>query len=629
MSPRAYLAAATALIAVIFVAATLIVQPLLREARLDFTENNLYTLSEGTRSVLSNLDEPVELTFVYTRRIGQEFPAVRAYATRVRELLDGYKAVAGVDLRIREIDPEPFSEAEDEALAAGLSAVDSNGGDPLYFGLIGQNTVDDQRVIPFLAPEQEETLEYDLTRMIARLNRPEAPVIGVLSTLEGMSGDGNESGYTFLQELAKSYQLEPIDEAFVSLPDEMDVLVMVHPPELNDWQAWLVDQFILREGRAIILADAAAKTSRGSGLSGMQDRRIRSDLGRFADVWGLDISERALADTESALPIQAQAGEGRTNVIRHPLYLAASPGLMAATNPITADLSRTVNFGAPGALLLDEDSPIDKEILVTTGPAPSWIEADEAVTDLSAQETLELYEAMDAARPLAVRVHGALVSAFPDGRPDPDIPDDPVLAELARAAAEEAAPHITTSERDAELLIVSDADMVDDGLYVNLESATAFADNGAFLMNALDVLSGDANLLSLRARASSRRPMTRVETMRDEAQARFFDEQARLEEALVQSQTRLEELQEQGASDGFFQGDIEATLTQDERLELARLREEIVDIRSRLRAIERDFRREIDGLEAWLKFINIFGGPILVGLLGGLVWWLRRRGGAV
>ena len=627
MSSRTYLAAATALIAVIFVAATLIVQPLLRTARIDFTENSLFTLSKGTKSVLTELEEPVDLTFVYTRRVGQEFPAVRAYATRVRELLDAYKAVAGPDLRIREIDPEPFSEAEDEALAAGITAVNSDSGDPLYFGLIGQNTVDDQRVIPFLAPEQEETLEYDLTRMIARLNRPEPPKVGVLSTLQGMSGTGDTGGYTFLQELAKGYELEPIDEDFFSLPEDMDVLMMVHPPEMNDWQLWLVDQFILREGRAIILVDAAAKTSRGSDLASMAGRQVRSDLGPFGDVWGLHLSEEALADTESALPIQAPAGEGRTNVIRHPLYLSATPSLMPTRSLITADLSRSVNFGAPGGLLLDAESPIDKEVLIQTGPAPSWIPADEAVTDLSAQETLQLYSPLDEAVPLAVRVHGALVSAFSDGRPEPDMPDDPVLAELARAAAEEALPHVSSSERDAEILVVSDADMVDDGLYVDLSSATAFADNGAFLMNALDVLSGDAGLLSLRARASSRRPMTRVEAMRDDAQERFFDEQARLEGKLVESQSRLEQLQQRGTSDGFFSGDIEATLTEDERLELARLRQDIIDTRSRLRAIERDFRREIDGLEGWLKFINIFGGPILVALLAGLVWWRRRQRG--
>ena len=627
MSHRTYLAAATALVAVIFAAATLIVQPLLRTARLDFTENNLFTLSTGTTGVLTDLEEPVDLTFVYTRRVGQEFPAVRAYATRVRELLDAYKAVAGADLRIREIDPEPFSEAEDEALAAGITAVNSDGGDPLYFGLIGRNTVDDQRVIPFLAPEQEDTLEYDLTRMISRLNRPELARVGVLSTLQGMTGTGENGGYTFLLELSRSYQVEPIDEDFFSLPDGMDVLLMVHPPELNDWQAWLVDQFILRTGRAIILVDPAAKTSRGSEASSAAGRQIRSDLGRFAGIWGVRLTDQALADTESALPIQASAGEGRTNVIRHPLYLAATPSLMPTRSLITADLSRTVNFGAPGGLLLDDASPIDREVLIQTGPAPSWIEADKAVTELSAQETLQLYEPLAAPVPLAVRIHGALVSAFSDGRPEPDMPDDPVLAELARAAAETSMPHIMTSEADAEILVVADADMVDDGLYVDMNSATAFADNGAFLMNALDVLSGDANLLSLRARASSRRPMTRVEDMRDAAQARFFDEQARLEDKLIQSQSRLEQLQQQGTSDGFFRGDIEAALTQDERLELSQLRQEIIDTRSRLRAIERDFRREIDGLEGWLKFINIFGGPILVALLGLLVWWLRKGRG--
>ncbi|WP_300377898.1 GldG family protein [Henriciella sp.] len=627
MSLRVFTLTASVLVAAIFVAASLIAQPLLRTVRFDFTENSLFTLSEGTRTVLEDLDEPVELTFVYTRRIGQEFPAIRAYATRVRELLDGYKAVAGANLRIREIDPEPFSEAEDEALAAGVTAVNSDGDDPLYFGLIGTNTVDDQRVIPFLAPEQEETLEYDLTRMIARLDRLEPPTVGVLSTLEGMKGDGTEGGYTFLQEMARNFDLAQIEEDFFSLPADMDVLLMVHPPELSDWQAWLVDQFILRNGRAVILVDPAAKTSRRD-ASGLAERRIRSDLGRFSDIWGISLSEEALADTESALPIQSSMTGGRSSVIRHPLYLSATPALMPGNSMITADLSRSVNFGAPGALILEEGSPIDKRVLIETGPAPSWIPSDRAVTDLTAQDTLELYEPLEGARPLAARVHGALVTAFPNGAPAPEMPEDPVMAELARAAVNEAAPHITTSERDAEILVVSDADMVDDGLYVNLESATAFADNGAFLMNALDVLSGDANLLSLRARASSRRPMSRVEDMRDEAQARYFDEQARLEDRLVESESRLKELQQAGASDSFFQGDVEADLSEEERAELARLRTEIVETRTRLRTIERDFRHEIDSLEAWLKFINIFGGAIVIGLIGCLVWWRRRRKGA-
>ncbi|MEL6415062.1 MAG: GldG family protein, partial [Pseudomonadota bacterium] len=182
MSPRHFLISATVLLIAIFAAANLLAQSLFAGARADFTENNLYTLSDGTKSTLTNLSEPIDLTFVYTRSVGQEFPAVRAYAVRVRELLEAYQTLGGANIRLREIDPAPFSEAEDEALAAGLVAVDTNGGDPLYFGLIGRNAVDDERVIPFLAPEQETSLEYDITRMIARLDRPEPARIGLLST---------------------------------------------------------------------------------------------------------------------------------------------------------------------------------------------------------------------------------------------------------------------------------------------------------------------------------------------------------------------------------------------------------------------------------------------------------------
>jgi ABC-type uncharacterized transport system involved in gliding motility auxiliary subunit len=623
MTPRHFLLASSTLIAALFVAATLLLYPLLAPARMDFTENALFKLSEETRSIVRNLDEPVELTFVYTRRVGQDYPAIRAYATRVRELLHAYEAGAGSNLRINEIDPQPFSAAEDEAVAAGIRTVDTEGNDPLYFGIIGRNSIDEQRVLSFLAPEQEETLEYDLTRLIARLDQPDAAIVGVLSSLPGMQGDGESEGYTLLREIAKTFTLDQIDSDFLTLPEEMDVLLLAHPPELSDWQTWLIDQFLMRRGRAVILIDAAAKTSEIPDRR--SQRRIRSDLGRFAAVWGVRLSDAAVADTETALAVQAASSDGRSSVVRHPLYVSIPPAMMSADSILTAPLSRSVNFGAPGGLILDDASPIAREILIKTGPAPSWIEPGEAVKDLDVEQALALYEPVDGPQALAVRVHGTLVSAFPDGAPDPVIPEDPVLSELARKAVSQAGDHISSSEASAEILILSDADMVDDGLYVDLQNSTAFADNGALIMNALDMMAGDANLLGLRARASSRRTMTRVEAMRDEAQTRFFDEQSQLESRLSSAQARLEELQQIGTADRMFDDHVEAGLNAEERHELIHLKADVVDTRERLRGIERDFRREIDTLEAWLKFLNIFGGAILVGAIGFLVGWRRRR----
>ncbi|MEO1659913.1 MAG: GldG family protein [Pseudomonadota bacterium] len=626
MSPRRYLLLASLLAAAIFAAANLLAQSWLSGARADFTESQLYTLSEGTRATLKDLAEPVDLTFVYTRSVGQEFPAVRAYAVRVRELLDAYSALGGANIRYREIDPAPFSEAEDEALAAGLVAVDTNGGDPLYFGLIGRNAVDDERVIPFLAPEQETRLEYDITRMLARLDRPEPARIGLLSTLPGMDALTDEAGYTIRREMGKSFDLASIDQEFVTLPDDIDVLMLAHPPVMNEWQLWQIDQFILRTGRALILVDPAAKTAQGSGPFGMTNRQIRSDLDHFAPVWGVRLDTPAIADTETALSIEADAGEGRTTVLQHPLFLAIPPALMSRVSIVTTDISRTINLSAPGRFILNDGAPGSREILMRTGPAPSDIPADRAAIELSAGDTIALYEARDTgAAPVAVRVSGALISAFPEGRPDLQIPEDPIYAELARAAAEELPQHLTTSEVDADIILVSDADMLDDGLHLDLQSGIAFADNAAFILNALDSLSGGSDLMSLRARAPGRRPMSTVDEMREAAQTRFFNEQARLESRLATSQQRLEELQSVGATGGFFDGDVSAELNDAERTELARLREDIVSTRGRLRQIERDFRSDIDQLELRLRLFTILGGPLLIGLLGVALFLRNRR----
>ena len=628
MSPRRYILAISVLLVAIFAAANLLAQSWLSGVRADFTENKLYTLSDGTRATVSELAEPIDLTFVYTRDVGQEFPAVRAYAVRVRELLDAYRTMGGANVRVREIDPAPFSEAEDEALAAGLVAVDTNGGDPLYFGLIGRNAVDDERVIPFLAPEQETSLEYDITRMLARLDRPEPARIGLLSTLPGMNALTDEAGYAIRREMGKTFLIEPIEENFVELPGEIDILMLVHPPELTQWQLWQIDQFVLRTGRALILLDPAAKTAQGTGPFNMSNRQVRSDLDHFTAAWGVRLSEAAIADTETALSIEADTGDGRTTILQHPLFLAVPPGLMSPSNIVTADIGRTVNLGAPGRLILSDNAPGTREILMRTGPAPSDIPADRAALDLSAGDAISLYQASDTgAAPLAVRLTGPLISAFPDGAPSPDLPDDPIYAELARAAAEEAPPHMSTSAVDADIIILSDADMLDDGLHLDLQTGVPFADNAALILNALDSLSGGSELMSLRARAPGRRPMETVDRMREAAQSRFFAEQARLEARLTQSQQRLEELQTVGAAGGFFDGDVGSELTEGERVELARLREDIIDTRSRLRQIERDFRREIDALEFKLRLFTILGGPLLIGLIG-LALFFRKRQGA-
>jgi len=626
MKAKHYLIAATALTAIIFISANLLVQKVFTGARIDFTENNLYTLSDATRSTLDTVAEPVDITFVYTRATGQDFPSIRAYAARVRELLQVYESQSGGKVRVTEIDPVPFSPAEDQALAAGITAIDTNGNDPLYFGIIGRNSIDDQRVIPFLAPEREVTLEYDLTRMVARLDDPDPAKVGILSSLPGMTAPGGEGGYTLLRDIHKSFDVEPISETFQSLPEDLDVLLVVQPPELSDRQQWLIDQFILRQGRAVFLLDSAAKTVANAAMFDTSEPETTATLGVFGNAWGVSLSDGAVADAASALPVPVDTGGGRIEELAHPLFLGIPAGDMNQEDLITADLARSVNFGAPGAFSVGAlGDEMEFTPLLTTGPSPSFIDAENAVTDMSPQQVLRQYKTEPGPLVLAGRLSGRLTTAFPLGAPAFDEPADPLLAEIARAEAASALPHISQSETDAQLVLIADVDFIADDFYIIPNEQIIVADNGALVLNALDALAGGGELSRLRSRAPSLRRMDRIDRMRENAEAIYFRQQAALQDNLETAQARLEELQAIGAADGFFSGDLEADLTEEERTELLDLRQRIVDLRAQLREIERNYRRDIDRLEGTLKAINIWGGPLLVCLIGLFVWYRQKR----
>lgn len=625
MSPRRYLFLTTLLAALILFAGNVAAQRLMAGARLDFTTGKLYTLSDATRVTLRDLAEPVDLTFVYSRRVGQDYPAIQAYAARVRELLATYAARSGGNVRVREIDPRPFSEAEDEALAAGITAIPAAGNDPLYFGIIGRNTIDDVRLISFLAPERETTLEYDLTRMIARLDNPEPPRVGILSSLPGMRALTGESGYTVLQDIARAFSIEQIPDDFAELP-EVDILLLAHPPALTPRQEWLIDQFILRQGRAIIVVDPAAKTALAGTFFAGSDRLARSNLGRLGEAWGVQLAPQAVADAANALTVPVETFASRVEEMAHPLFVGIASNTMSREDPITADLMRVVNFGAPGAFVAgDMPAGLTFTPIITTGPSPSFIDPARAARDMSPAEVLQSYSTEPSPLIIAARLSGRLQTAFPGGAPPIDEPADAAEAEAARAAAANLPAHVPASQRPAEILLIADADFLADDFYVVPGSGLVVADNGALILNALDALAGGGELSRLRSRAPSLRPMARIDAMREAAAAQYFRQQSELETRLVAAQGRLAELQAASPSDGFFARDPEADLSADERAELAALREDVLAIRASLRGIERDFRRDIDRLETTLKTINIWGGPLLVALAGLYVWYRQRR----
>ena len=149
LSRRAYALIAIALAVVLFVAVNIVSNTWLGTAQLDLTQNQLYTVSPGTKATLDKLPEPVTLRFYFSREPASSYASIVAYAQRVRDLLQEYSALGHGKIIFEEIDPRPFTPAEDDAVAQGLTGAPTQEGDNVYFGLVGTNTLAGHEVIPF------------------------------------------------------------------------------------------------------------------------------------------------------------------------------------------------------------------------------------------------------------------------------------------------------------------------------------------------------------------------------------------------------------------------------------------------------------------------------------------------
>ncbi|HEX5842893.1 MAG TPA: Gldg family protein, partial [Pseudomonas sp.] len=261
MKKLMYSSAGLVLIALAFLAFNLFSSLSLSGARLDLTEQKLYTISSGTEQILAELDKPVELHFFYSDAASKDLPALRTYAKRVEEMLKAYQREAGDKLKLKIIDPEPFSAEEDQAAEFGLQGIPlEQGGDSIYFGLAGKNAEGQTQVIPFFALDQEEFLEYELSRLVQSLAKPERPVVGVLSGLQvnggfDMMARQPTPAWMVMEEVRQLFQIESLKRDVDLIPEKVSVLLLIHPKQLPEQTLYAIDQFVLRGGKLLAFVD--------------------------------------------------------------------------------------------------------------------------------------------------------------------------------------------------------------------------------------------------------------------------------------------------------------------------------------------------------------------------------------
>jgi ABC-type uncharacterized transport system involved in gliding motility auxiliary subunit len=646
MSARRFAFLAALAMFVMFVAANVTANSWFRAWRVDLTENHLYSLSRGTQQTLNQLSEPVELTLYYSRDAAATVPQLQTYATRVREMLQTFQARSNGRIRFREVDIEPFSDAEDDAVEAGIEPLRPfEGADPIYLGLTGANAIDDRRTIPFFDPQREPFLEYEITRLIYELESPDATRVALITSLPFNPATAAASpavggvNAVFSAEMGRLMQVTTLPADFADIPADSDVLAIIHPGALSAQQLYAIDQFILRKGRAFIALDPAALSAQQAGgfdpFNPMGAAPTSSTLEPLLSRWGIALTPGVVLDGDGALPVQAQDPQtGQVQQLPQPLFFMVPADQLDREDLMTAWLRRGVNFGLAGGLTWSEREGVEVLPLARTSGNTMRMPASAALMRPSPYEVLAMWPQSGGRREtIALRMSGNLETAFPEGRPAAVAPELPPEGEPVTPAPtpppepEEQAPPLARSATSAEIVIVADVDFLADDFYVDPQSGGSAADNASFALNAIDVLGGSDALVSLRSRAPSLRRMELVEDMEADAERRIQRRQEDLQQELQETEARLAELQARGRGSGFFSGDLGAEMTPEENAEIERFRARVIEVRSELRRAERELRGDIDRLETAVVFINVWLAPLLVAGAGLFLFWRRQRRG--
>lgn len=603
-------------LALLFIGITVLSTWLLRGWRLDLTENQLYTVAPGTRNILGELPEPVNLYFYWSEKTASEYPSLKAYGTRVREFLQELATRSKGKLRLAVIDPEPFSEDEDRAAERGVRGVPIGAnGETFYFGLAGTNATDGHEAIAFFDPAKEEFLEYDVAKLVYQLGRAKKPVIGWLSSLpmnggfDPASGQPREPWYVLAQ-AEQLYTVRELTPALTKIEPDVDVLVLVHPKSLPEAAQQAIDQFALRGGRLLVFVDPLAEQDPGAGnpetpFAAMGLDRS-SQLATLFAAWGVDFKPReVVGDLSYGMSVSMRAGDPP---MRHIAILGLDATSLDTKDVVTSGLGN-INVATIGHLAPVKGATTTFTPLLQSSKLAGILPVERFAMLMDPATLQDGFKPTGERYALAARVTGNVKSAFPNG-PGP----------------------LKASAKPLNLIVFADTDLLADYLWLRDAPASffgprakqAWAHNGDLVWNALDNLAGGSDLISVRGRASFSRPFDRVDALRRDAEGRLRAKEQELEQQLTATEGKLSALQSQRADQSGV------ILTPEQEKEIERFEAEKLRIRKELREVRLGLDQDIRRLGNELKVVNIVVVPAIFALIAlAIAAWRRKRQAAI
>jgi len=429
----------------ITVCSILIVGRIVGRARIaDLTEDNLYTLSNGTRNILKKLNQPVHLTLYYSRAAARKGPEQIRYWNNyflyVRDLLNEYVDRAGGKITLAITDPRPYTEAEEEALRYGIKRFQLSQDEAFFFGLVASTELGKDEVIEFFEPERQEFVEYDVSKLLVSLMQREKKKIGVIANVPIMGTDMSpymmqmlrmqgrqpEKPWTIVGHIQQSYEMEKVEikDDDPKVPADVDFLMVVHPKELDKKTQFAIDQYVMNGGKVMLFVDPHCLQDRPMMQQPQMQmqHRANSSLNDLTETWGVRLEPDKIAvDRTLAVPVPLRPN---ASPVKFPPYLALSDDNVSKEEVITANL-HTMRMLYPGALTKIDGTGTEVRALIQTSEVgTTWKPSSPFELQFPDPDTINK-AITDGTEPimLACMITGKFKTNFPDGF-DVEVKDD-------------------------------------------------------------------------------------------------------------------------------------------------------------------------------------------------------------
>jgi ABC-type uncharacterized transport system involved in gliding motility auxiliary subunit len=590
--------------------------------KLDFTDGKLFTLSKGSQLLIEKLEDPVDFNFYFSKSVDGLPISFKNYGTRVEEMLRQFESASNGMIRLNIINPEPDTEEEEDATSAGITSNPIGNGQNLLFGL-ALTQADNQESVPFFAQQKENSLEYDIAKALYTVQQWDKPTIGLISGLPliappqyfpGQQPQGTD--WTFIQQLRQNFEIVEIPTAS-DWPSTLDLLMVVHPQELDEQLLFEIDQYLLAGKPTFIALDPSSyfmksQQNQQAMMMGQPPQGITSNLRELFTGYGIDFNDTELVvDPENGAQVSTQAGP-----MQMPTWLNFDEKALNQNEFILSQLDSFLVV-EPGSFGKAENSDLEIIPLVQTSEKSGTLFAMLANQINNPVQLVQNMSPAEGRLTIAGFVRGNLKTAFPSGKPqappaEGEAVPTPMLADESQ---------LKESVEPSNIFLIADSDWLQDQFSVQRIFGNLFQplnDNLNLLTNTIEFMSGSRDLISIRPRGNTIRPFEVVNEIERQAQVEYQQKLEELNREVQEVEDRIRQLQTQQG------GGNTLVMTPQLQAEIEELNQNAAAKRGQRREVRKQLREDVESLGNNLALANLTVIPFLV-FITGILFFIRRH----